>query len=213
MIAAAVFDFDGVIVDSVDIKGDAFAAVYAEHGAAVVEQVRSFHLANGGMPRHAKIAHFERAFVGTEPTDETIEAKADAFARAVVDEVVAADEIAGAIALIDWLAERVPVLVSSGTPHDELVEIVERRGWMAKFTGVFGSPATKADNLRTVAEALDVATSDLVMVGDAITDHEGAIETGSQFVGFAAHGSPFPPGITVVADHDELRDWFARRLA
>lgn len=212
MIAAAVFDFDGVLVDSIDIKGEAFAAVYAEHADKIVEQVRAFHRANGGMPRSAKIAHFERAFVGREPTDELVDAKAAAFAAAVVDQVVAADEMPGASELLDWLADRMPVFVSSGTPHDELVDIVERRGWTDKFTDVFGSPATKADNLRTVARRLDVPVARLVMVGDATTDHDGAIEAGSQFVGFAPAGSPFPDGTTVVSDHAALRRWFAERL-
>jgi beta-phosphoglucomutase-like phosphatase (HAD superfamily) len=41
---AIVFDFDGVLVESVDVKTQAFGALYAEYGDRIVEQVKAYHL-------------------------------------------------------------------------------------------------------------------------------------------------------------------------
>ena len=49
-----VFDFDGVLADSVDIKADAFAELYSPYGSEIVEQVVAHQLANGGMSRFEK---------------------------------------------------------------------------------------------------------------------------------------------------------------
>ena len=49
-----IFDFDGVLVDSVDIKTNAFKALFMEYGDDVVRKVVKFHLQNGGVSRLEK---------------------------------------------------------------------------------------------------------------------------------------------------------------
>ncbi|MCX5934210.1 MAG: hypothetical protein NTU99_05390, partial [Pseudanabaena sp. LacPavin_0818_WC45_MAG_42_6] len=48
---AIVFDFDGVLVESVDVKTQAFGTLYAEYGDLIVEQVKAYHLLHGGVSR------------------------------------------------------------------------------------------------------------------------------------------------------------------
>ena len=55
-IDAIFFDFDGVILESVDIKGWAFGKLfesYPEH----VDEIVAFHFANGGMSRFDKFRY------------------------------------------------------------------------------------------------------------------------------------------------------------
>ena len=46
---AIIFDFDGVLVESVDVKTNAFAMLYAEHGPDVVKRVVAYHQEHGGI--------------------------------------------------------------------------------------------------------------------------------------------------------------------
>ena len=48
---AIIFDFDGVLVESVDVKTRAFASLYEKYGQKVVAQVEDYHLNNGGIAR------------------------------------------------------------------------------------------------------------------------------------------------------------------
>lgn len=57
---AVIFDFDGVIVESADIKTEAFIALYKEHGAQAVAAAVAHHQANGGISRRKKIRHIHR---------------------------------------------------------------------------------------------------------------------------------------------------------
>ena len=57
MIRAIIFDFDGVIVDSVDVKGLAFAEIYSKYGGGIAEKVLSHHRSNGGMSRKVKFKY------------------------------------------------------------------------------------------------------------------------------------------------------------
>ena len=56
-----IFDFDGVIADSVDIKTEAFGELYSEFGEKIVKEVKLYHENNGGVSRYEKI-NYERYF-------------------------------------------------------------------------------------------------------------------------------------------------------
>ena len=50
-----VFDFDGVLADSVNIKTLAFYELYKEYGDSISSKVVEHHEANGGVSRFEKI--------------------------------------------------------------------------------------------------------------------------------------------------------------
>ena len=54
MIRALVFDFDGVLVESVDTKTKAYAALFKDEGEEVIRSVLKYHLENGGVSRFEK---------------------------------------------------------------------------------------------------------------------------------------------------------------
>src|SRR3989304_1573816 len=71
MIRAIIFDFDGVIVESVDIKTKAFARLFEHEGKVVVEKVVDYHLKNGGVSRFDKFRVYQ-CFVATATPQEEI---------------------------------------------------------------------------------------------------------------------------------------------
>ena len=109
--------------------------------------------------------------------------------------------------LLEALRGRIPLFMASGTPEDELREIVERRAIARYFRAVRGSPSTKATILCEVACMLGVSCAELLMVGDSMTDYEAAVDTGAQFVGRVAPDGTnhFPDGTQVVSALSELR--------
>ena len=48
---AIIFDFDGVLVESVDVKTRAFCDMYSKYGEEIVEKVKEYHLSHGGISR------------------------------------------------------------------------------------------------------------------------------------------------------------------
>ena len=57
MIKAIIFDFDGVIADSNNIKTDAFVKLFEGYPSNIKEMIRMFHLQNGGMSRFDKFRY------------------------------------------------------------------------------------------------------------------------------------------------------------
>ena len=93
---AIIFDFDGVLVDSVHIKTLAFAKLYESHGEDVVHKVIQFHEQNGGVTRIEKFKYYHKNFLGKTLSDGELDSLCKSFSSIVEDEVVKAPWINGA---------------------------------------------------------------------------------------------------------------------
>lgn len=181
-LAGVAFDFDGVLVDSVDVKTEAFLALYAQESDAFRSEIVRHHLAFGGITRRVKISHFERLRTGSAPDESLLESLVERFADIVKARVIAAPEMPGAQALLEFLAPRLPLFVCSGTPEGELREIVAARGWADHFVGIHGAPTSKSVMLESIVRRLRCAPGDLLMIGDAATDRDAARVVGARFL-------------------------------
>ncbi|WP_445678489.1 HAD family hydrolase [Radicibacter daui] len=201
------FDFDGVLVDSVDIKGDAFVRAVANYPAHMGQALLAYHKDNGGVDRRRKFQHFLVEIAGERAEEAALDALVTRFSQAVVDAVIAAPEIAGASKLLAWISQRLPAYIVSATPETELAGIVSARGLGHHFRAVYGSPAAKADALNLIASLHSgAAPEQRLFVGDALTDFRAARDAGWPFLGVVSEGrdSPFPEGVPVVQDMSAL---------
>ena len=57
MIKAIVFDLDGVIIESAEIKTDAFRVLFADYPDALPEII-AYHQRNSGLSRYEKLRYF-----------------------------------------------------------------------------------------------------------------------------------------------------------
>lgn len=204
---AIAFDFDGVLVESVDIKTQAFAELYLPYGQRVVDAVVAYHLAHGGVSRYEKFRYFHEILLGQAIDDKVMRELAERFSVLVEDAVVAAPWVAGAYDFLCAQHEQFELSIVSGTPEAELQRIVQRRGADAFFRHIKGAPASKGDLLREIVLLGGYAPERVLMVGDALTDYDGAREAGVSFVGRVPSSArnPFPSGVGVIEDISHLR--------
>lgn len=198
---AIVFDFDGVLVESADVKTCAFASLYAEHGSEVERQVVDYHLAHAGISRYKKFQYYQEQLLGIPYTSEEGERLSKRFSRLVVDVIVQSPYVAGAQEFLELHVGRVPMFVASGTPDGELHEIVDRRNMSSYFVSVNGTPETKAEILSRLIHVHGFSAPNVLMVGDAMADLEGAEQAGTAFLGRAIKDSSvFPADIETIPD-------------
>lgn len=199
------FDFDGVIVESVDIKTAAFGTLYAEHGEAICAEVRAYHSAHGGVSRYEKFRYFDTVLLGLPAPSAAREHELDErFSALVLAAVVAAPLVCGIAAVLDYYLRRAPMYVVSGTPEIELTTIIERRGLGRYFQRLCGSPVDKLTHIADILAAGQHAPERALVIGDAYTDYAAAAGNGTHFLGRVAPGvpNPFPSQVAVVEDFD-----------
>ena len=66
---AIIYDFDGVILDSVKIKTLAFEELYSSYGKEIQNKVKSYHLLNGGISRYNKLKYYHKNFLNIDIND------------------------------------------------------------------------------------------------------------------------------------------------
>jgi phosphoglycolate phosphatase-like HAD superfamily hydrolase len=182
-IRAVVFDFDGVILESADVKTDAFCELYVDHGAEVVGRVREHHLANLGISRFKKFAWIAEHVLRQPLTDDASAALGQRFSELALAKVFAAPFVPGAEAALGDLGARgLPLFVASGTPQDELDLIVLGRGLQPVFREVHGTPREKPEILRDLLARLGLGPDQLLFIGDGMSDYKAARATGVEFL-------------------------------
>ena len=198
---ALLLDFDGVILDSVPIKIDAFLKIYANEPPEKLQAVFDHQRAHGGVTRRVKFRHFETQVFGRTVTDEIIESLSASYTRLVHEAVLTCPFIPGARELLECAHGRAAMHVISGTPHEELADIVNRRGLAPYFATLHGAPATKLDAFREIVSTRGYLPHRVLAIGDATTEFLAATELGIPFLGVTPAGEPatFPAGVPVVA--------------
>ncbi len=177
------FDFDGVLVDSVGIKTEAFEEMFKHFGPEVLHRVLEHHRRHGGISRVDKIQYCHTHFVGEPLSAQDLADWADGYANLVLEKVIEADWVAGAKEFLEEVHRDSLVFVISGTPEDELVSVIRARGIEHYFTEILGSPTRKPEHVRNLLSKYKLPADSCVFIGDALTDYDAARETGLHFIG------------------------------
>ena len=178
-----IFDFDGVLVDSVEIKTKAFATLFNRYGQDVVRKVVAHHLQNTGINRFEKIRYYHKHYIGKPLPEDEIGAEAEEFSRLVIRNVIDAPEIPGATRFLDSCYGNKGCYVNSATPETELQEIIIGRGWEHYFRGIYGSPVSKEENLLRLFNEHNVIADSCVYFGDSFSDITAANSARMFFIG------------------------------
>ncbi|MBI2372802.1 MAG: HAD family hydrolase [Deltaproteobacteria bacterium] len=201
-----VFDFDGVILESADIKTEAFVELFSgrpEH----LDAIRRHHLANLGVSRFKKFEFIYRELYREPFDDQVSERLGAAFSNLVLTKVLSAPFVPGAISALDDLLGVVRLYVASGTPETELRHIVERRGLDRYFLAVHGSPKEKTTAIEETLAETGAAKEELVFVGDGESDYRAAESTGVRFIARdtpEVHDEWVKAGVERISDLREL---------
>lgn len=214
VIKAIIFDFDGVLAESVDIKTKAFTRLFEHEGERVVKEIVEYHIKNAGVSRFEKFGYIYKEILKKPLTDVDFQDLCNRFSQLVVDEVVNAPFVKGAKEFLENYSSIYDCYVASATPQEEMEKIVKRRQMSRYFKGIYGSPKKKGDIVREILATYTLrhaATSfhsvlsppssvlltqpsvlspqSFVYVGDALSDYEAAKENNVAFIARITHNN------------------------
>jgi phosphoglycolate phosphatase-like HAD superfamily hydrolase len=181
MIRAIIFDFDGVLVESAGIKTEAFRSMFSAWSDKI-EEIVSYHLNNMGVSRYVKFKHFHEKILGLPYSDQIGVNLGKQFSKIVLDQIKQAPFVDGTERFLEDNYKEYLFFIASGTPQEELDDIVSSRSLNRYFKSVFGTPATKDEIIEMILSKFQLERRQVAFVGDADSDRNAAENSGILFV-------------------------------
>lgn len=202
MIKAVIFDFDGVLVESVDIKTNAFARLFEAEGKDIVKQIVDYHLMHAGVSRFEKFRYFYKALLNRELTEQKFKELCERFSDLVMEEVIAAPYVKGGKEFLDTYSAAYKCFIATATPQKEIDDIVKKRRMERYFAGVYGAPKTKSDAVSEIIRCNQLLPSEIAYIGDAMSDYEAAVTNGIHFMARINNNEPIFKGVDCIKIKD-----------
>lgn len=171
--SCVIWDFDGVIKETVDLKADVFVGLFNEHSENLRKKIRSHHEFNGGMSRFEKISLY-LAWAGLPTDGDTVRQFCLRFSEAVFQKVLDAAWVPGAKEILSGNPFRQTFYLVTSTPLEEIEKIVQALDLQKVFHGIWGSPTSKVRAVEEILSRAKAKTSECLMVGDSPADWEAA---------------------------------------
>jgi len=175
-------DFDGVIVESLDIKTQAFRDLFSDYPQHL-DRIMSYHLAHNAISRYIKFEYIVRHILGEPYDTERGKELGARFSNLVCQKVIECPYVPGAEEFLQFFSSNVPLYLASSTPQEELEVITKARGIDRYFKRIYGTPWEKPDVIQKVILEEKVKPEEVIYIGDSKEDYAVAQKTGVLFIG------------------------------
>ena len=200
-----VFDCDGVLLDTMPAKIEAFRQwvpdTHREHEAAFMRYV----MASFGKSRVYHVAHFYRDLAGERPDSVFLESEVQRFTDICEPLCAKARWRSGSEAFVQACrGAGVRRYVLSGVPQKQLEDMLEATGAAGKFEVIIGSPPGKPESLERILAETGIPAERTVFIGDANADQVAALHVGAHFVYFPSEAER--PQAEIETEVGDLRE-------
>ena len=197
-------DFDGVIMDSMTLKLDAYCFALKEFGFSR-EKILAQQLLYAGLSRSRALPLMFESLAGSPMSEEALQQTLHLFGEED-DRLRPQMRLKpGAVAFITEAQKRVPLVVVTGTPQEAIDETIKVFDLARYFQEVCGYPPIKTEHLQGQLTKRGLDPEQSLYVGDAIQDHKAAKEAGMPFIGINNGDNPFA-GLALEAELKGLEE-------
>lgn len=176
------WDFDGVLINSNEIREHGFLKVLAGFPEKHTTKLLNFHRMNGGLSRYVKFRYFIEECLKETASDEIINAYANSFSAIMQEFLVDKNLlIPETINFVKTNYLKVPMHIVSGSDQAELQSLCKQLDIAKYFISINGSPTTKSLLVSTILADSHAEIDRVVLVGDSINDYNAAHSNGIKF--------------------------------
>lgn len=179
------WDFDGVLMNSNQIRDLGFIRVLSDYPKPKVDQLMSFHQKNGGLSRYVKFRYFFEEILNEEISEEEVNRWAEKFSvimrELLIDDSLLIDET---MHFVKNNYDKRKMHIVSGSDQTELRHVCRELDIAKYFNSINGSPTPKTDLVREIILSNNYKISDCVLIGDSINDKHAAENNSITFVAY-----------------------------
>ena len=176
-----IFDCDGVLLDSNQLKAKAFYEVAQPYGEEVALALEAYHQQHGGVSRYKKFEYFFKTLLRLSDADPQIQEAITRFSQISLEKLLQCPETEGMQEFLEKRPAQSKSYVISGGAQTEVQAVFQQRHLEHYFESIYGSPEDKITLLQRLKNQGQLIAP-YVFIGDSITDYEAAQAFGLDFV-------------------------------
>lgn len=192
------FDCDGVLLDSNQIKSEAFYEVALSYGRKNAQALVEHNKRLGGVTRFEKFRYFFETILENKASEKELEYALSNFSALVCEKLINCKETSGARYFLNSLPTNTRKYVVSGGVQSEVQHVLKQRGLDVYFDGIYGSPDSKEEIIGGRVTSLEIEYP-AVFIGDSRYDYEIASKFNIDFI-FMTQYTEFSEWISYFAD-------------
>ena len=185
MIKNIIFDFDGVILDSVPTKTEAYKKLFEGFDAKKIEELLKYHKKNGGISRYVKVKYFFEELLKQSITDDEILEYTNQYSKftkvALSSPKYLIDDT---ISFIKQNYKEYNMHIASGADENDLKYICNKLDLTQYFQSLNGSPIKKTQLVASILLDNNYRKEETILIGDSINDYESSNNNGIEFYGY-----------------------------
>lgn len=181
-ISLIILDFDGVIVESNNIKDTVFQEIFSRYPEQY-ENVLQYHRTHVSLSRFVKFDYL-LSQTGESGNTELKDKLLSDFSALTLNKMRSVAFVDGAKDFLENMQGRFPLYLASVTPIEDLEIILDDLNIRSYFKNVYGCPPwNKAGAIKDILQKENTAPQHAVLVGDSYGDQRAATENGIHFIG------------------------------
>lgn len=174
---ALIFDFDGTLIISNQLKIDAYYDIFkrgdVEH--SIIESILKMHPELNRYDTISKILEMANC-------EYNLASLSDIYSELVFERIIKARNLDHAEELLEYLTSKdINLFLSSNTPVFVLKEIINHKGWNKYFDRIYGFPDKKTDTIKQIIKEFKFETTDCLIIGDGESDRLSALSNNIDF--------------------------------
>lgn len=170
-----IFDFDGVILDSIPVKTEAFRKLFEEFSLDKVEQLIKYHLQNGGVSRYVKIKYFFENILNKKISQDEIAKYALRYSELTKEELTNPKYIIkDTVDFIKSNHQKYNMHIASGADENDLKYICDKLHLTQYLLSINGSPQNKEEIVKNILDGYSYKRNETILIGDSFNDYDAA---------------------------------------
>jgi len=180
-----IFDFDGVILNSVPTKTQTFRKLFKDFPKNLVEELINYHKINGGKSRYIKIKYFFNEILNQKISQKEISKYAKIYSDITKEELSNSKYIIkDTLDFIKQNYKKYNMHIASASDEKDLQYICDKLDLGKYFLDINGSPLIKSKIVENIITDNKYSKKETILIGDSINDYEASKENGIEFFGY-----------------------------
>lgn len=185
MIKNIIFDFDGVILDSVPTKTEGFKKLFQNFSPDAVNKLVLYHELNGGKSRYVKIKYFFNELLHKDISEQEILEYANKYSEITKEELTNPKYIIeDTLNFIKRNHKKYEMHIASGADEEDLKYICEKLDLTKYFLSINGSPKIKSEIVKDILLDNSYEINETILIGDSVNDSDSAKYNGINFFAY-----------------------------